>query len=97
MYYDMNPSGKNKPKPLSNNTSKTLINGALAKDEEWLTTEGLMKHLNMSKSTVYRLHEKKQIPAFKLGGIVMYPKNLINTLLLNGSLKDLDPDPDSKT
>lgn len=95
MYYDMSPSRKNKPKPLFNNTSKTLIDGALAKDEEWLTTEGVMKHLNMSKSSVYRLREKKLIPAFKLGGIIMYPKSLINKILLNGSLKDLDPDSDA--
>jgi predicted DNA-binding transcriptional regulator AlpA len=92
----MNPSNKHKPKPLVNEPSLTLIDGTLAKDEEWLTTEDVMKHLNLSKSSVYRLRVKKQIPAFKLGGIIVYPKSLINKILLNNALKGLDPDADSK-
>ncbi|APY12505.1 hypothetical protein BWZ22_15330 [Seonamhaeicola sp. S2-3] len=86
----MNTSKKNEPKPFFNESKTSLIDGNIAKDEEWLTTEDVMKHLNLSKSSVYRLRVKKLIPAYKLGGTVVYPKSLINKMLLNKALKNLN-------
>lgn len=86
----MNPSKKNVPKPLFNEPNATLIDSNIAKDEEWLTTEDVMQHLNLSKSSVYRLRVKKLIPAYKLGGTIVYPKSLINKMLLNNALKSLN-------
>ena len=88
----MNPSNKNKPKPLFNEPNATLIDGNMAKDEQWLTTEDVMQHLNISKSSVYRLRVNKKLPAFKLGGTIVYPKSLINKMLLTHAIKNLDAD-----
>ena len=85
----MNPS-KKKPKPLFNEPNTTLIDGNIAKDEEWMTTEDVMQHLNLSKSSVYRLRVNKKIPAYKLGGTIVYPKSLINKILLNSALNNMN-------
>lgn len=85
----MNPSKKNVPKPLIDEPNATFIDGNIAKDEEWMTTEDVMKHLNLSKSSVYRLRVNKKIPAYKLGGTIVYPKSLINKILLNSAIKNM--------
>ena len=46
----------------------------LLENEIWLTTEEIMEHLNVSRSTIYRLRKKHNIPNFKLGHSPMYPK-----------------------
>ncbi|AUC23228.1 hypothetical protein BTO15_14495 [Polaribacter sejongensis] len=61
----------------------------LLKGEIWLTTEEAMAHLKVSRSTMYRLRKKNLIPNFKLGHIPMYPKHLLNKLLMHLALKDL--------
>ena len=55
-------------------------NAKLLKNEEWLTTEEVMDHLNISRSTLYRLRKQQHLPSFKLGRIPMYPKHLLNQL-----------------
>ena len=71
-----------------------LIDPAMASTEEWYTTEDVMKHLNMSRSSVYRLRVNNQIPAYKLGNVLVYPKSLINKILLHKALQNLHPKPE---
>jgi len=85
----MNPSEKNVPKPLIDEPNASFIDGNIAKDEEWMTTEDVMQHLNLSRSSVYRLRVNKMIPAYKLGGTIVYPKSLINKMLLNNAIKNM--------
>lgn len=58
----------------------------LLQNEEWLTTEQAMAHLNVSRSTMYRLRKQHNIPNFKLGRIPMYPKHLLNKLFMHKAL-----------
>jgi hypothetical protein len=61
----------------------------LLENEVWLTTEEAMIHLNVSRSTMYRLRKKKLIPSFKLGHSPMYPKHLLNKLFMHRALQNL--------
>jgi len=79
---------KQKPTPKNQN-NHVKIGNKLLKNEVWLTSEEAMVHLNISKSTLYRMRKKKNIPSFKLGGIPMYPKYLLNRIFLNKSLNNL--------
>ncbi|MFD2528472.1 MULTISPECIES: helix-turn-helix domain-containing protein [Polaribacter] len=58
----------------------------LLENEVWLTTEQAMAHLNVSRSTMYRLRKQHNIPSFKLGHSPMYPKHLLNKLFINKAL-----------
>lgn len=58
----------------------------LFENEVWLTTEEAMTHLNVSRSTMYRLRKQHNIPSFKLGRIPMYPKHLLNKLFMHKAL-----------
>ena len=69
---------------------KGNIDAAMAKDEVWLTTEDVMKHLNMSRSSVYRLRVSNKLPAYRLGRTIMYPKSFINTFLLSNAVNNLN-------
>ncbi|CDF80035.1 HTH domain protein [Formosa agariphila KMM 3901] len=62
------------------------------KNEEWLTIDATMKHLNVSRSTIYRLRKLGMIPSFKLGGVLLFPKSFLNQLLLHGSKRNLKID-----
>ena len=62
------------------------FNDDLAEKEIWLTTEGAMAHLKVSRSTMYRWRKKQHIPSTKIGNIPMYPKCLLNTFLINRSI-----------
>lgn len=59
-----------------------IIDAQMTQNEEWLTTADIMRHFKLSRSSLYRLRNKNQIPAFKLGGTMMFPKNFINKLML---------------
>jgi excisionase family DNA binding protein len=61
----------------------------LFENEVWLTTEEAMAHLNVSRSTIYRLRKQQHIPNFKLGHIPMYPKHLLNKVFLHRALSNL--------
>lgn len=58
-------------------------------NEVWLTTEQTMAHLNVSRSTMYRLRKDRNIPNFKLGNIPMYPKHLLNKLFMRKALRNI--------
>ena len=75
------------------NPEHLSIDPILANDEEWYTTEDLMRHLNISRSTLYRLRVNHKLPAFKLGNIIVYPKRLINVTLLKKALQNLKQHP----
>jgi len=61
----------------------------LLENEVWLTTEEAMKHLNVSRSTIYRLRKQHSIPNFKLGHSPMYPKCLLNKLLMHRAISNV--------
>jgi predicted DNA-binding transcriptional regulator AlpA len=62
----------------------------MASNEEWYTTEDVMKHLKISRSSVYRLRVKNLLPAYKLGHTVVYPKSLINKILSHKAMQNLN-------
>lgn len=65
------------------------FNDQLVLKEEWLTTEEAMVHLNVSRSTMYRLRKKNDIPSTKIGHSPMYPRYVINQFLINRSLSNV--------
>ena len=50
--------------------------------EEWIDDQAVQKKFNISASTLYRLRKNEQIPFVKMGGKCLYPKTLINKILL---------------
>ncbi|WP_299778641.1 helix-turn-helix domain-containing protein [uncultured Formosa sp.] len=54
----------------------------LFKNEEWLTTDQAIAHLNISRSTLYRLRKQHRVPSLKLGGSPIFPKHYLNKVLL---------------
>ncbi|AUC84317.1 hypothetical protein CW731_02940 [Polaribacter sp. ALD11] len=62
----------------------------LFENEVWLTTEEAMAHLNVSRSTMYRLRKHHNIPSFKLGHSPMYPKHLLNKLFIHKALRNVN-------
>ena len=67
-----------------------IIDPVMASNEEWYTTEDVMKHLNISRSSVYRLLVKNELPAYKLGHMIVFPKSLINKILLFKAVQNLN-------
>lgn len=61
----------------------------LLENEVWLTTEQAMIHLNVSRSTMYRLRKQHNIPSFKLGHSPMYPQHLLNKLFMHKAFDNL--------
>ena len=59
-----------------------LVDAQMLQQEQWLTTADVMSLFNVSRTTIYRLKAAHKLPAFKLGGTVVYPKSLINKILL---------------
>ena len=76
---------ENQP-PTGVQISHFEFNDHLVQKEEWLTTEEAMVHLNVSRSTMYRLRKKQNIPSTKIGHSPMYPKCLLNTFLINRAI-----------
>lgn len=64
-----------------------LINSAI---EEWYNIQELMAYLKMSRRSINRLVQQNQIPHVKLGGTLMFPKILINNLMLQNALKQMN-------
>ncbi|WP_179315340.1 helix-turn-helix domain-containing protein [Winogradskyella undariae] len=60
-------------------------------NEIWLTIEQAMAHLNVSRSTIYRLRKEHSIPCFKLGNTPMFPKHLLNKILLQRAIRNVKP------
>lgn len=80
---------KKKAKPVLQN-NHLEFDAHLLENEVWLTTEKAMAHLNVSRSTMYRLRKQHNIPSFKLGNSPMYPKHLLNKLFLNKSIGNVE-------
>ena len=83
---------KNQQTP-ENQHAHLEFDAQLLENEVWLTTEEAMAHLNVSRSTIYRLRKQQHIPNFKLGHIPMYPKHLLNKLLMHKALRNLKSKP----
>lgn len=66
--------------------SSMTMDAQMVANEEWYTINDIMQHFNISRSSVYRLRNNKQLPAHKLGGIIVFPKSLINKLLMDKAL-----------
>jgi hypothetical protein len=64
-----------------------VINSA---DEEWYNIQDMMVHFKMSRRSINRLVQQNKIPSIKLGGTLMFPKNLINNIMLQKALKQMD-------
>lgn len=58
-------------------------------NEVWITTEQAMQHLKVSRSTMYRLRKQYNIPNLKIGGSPMFPKHLLNKVLITRSIKNV--------
>ncbi|MFK8061467.1 MAG: helix-turn-helix domain-containing protein [Polaribacter sp.] len=76
------------PKPEVQNTYLEFDSN-LFKNEVWFTTEQMMAYLKVSRSTIYRLRKKNNIPSFKLGHIPIYPKHLLNKLFIRKALGNM--------
>ena len=74
-----------KHQPVLQNTHLEF-DSQLLENEVWLTTEKAMAYLNVSRSTMYRLRKKHNIPNFKLGHSPIYPKRLLNKLFIQKAL-----------
>ncbi|WP_347174317.1 helix-turn-helix domain-containing protein [Polaribacter uvawellassae] len=66
------------------------FNARLFENETWITTCEVMAYLKISRSTLYRLRKKHNIPSFKLGGIPVFPKRLLNKLFIRRALDNVD-------
>jgi len=62
----------------------------LLENEIWLTTEEAMIHLNISRSTIYRLRKQKNIPNLKVGNSTIYPKHLLNKLFIQKAILNVE-------
>ncbi|APZ47434.1 DNA-binding protein [Polaribacter reichenbachii] len=51
-------------------------------DEIWLTFEDVLMYFKISESTLKRWIKKDMIPSCKLGKMRLYPKKLINRVLI---------------
>jgi len=67
-------------------------NPEVLRNEEWLTTDEVVKYLNLSRSTIYRLRKKRVLPSFVLGRIPIYPKGLLNKIMLQRAINSLKKD-----
>lgn len=77
---------KEKKHPPALQNAHLEFDAHLLENEVWLTTEQAMAHLNVSRSTMYRLRKQHNIPSFKLGHSPMYPKHLLNKLFMRKAL-----------
>lgn len=78
-----------KYKPTLENTHLEF-DAHLLENEIWLTTEEAMEHLNVSRSTMYRLRKQHNIPSTKIGHSPMYPRQLLNKLLIRKALSNVN-------
>ncbi|ARV14148.1 helix-turn-helix domain-containing protein [Polaribacter sp. SA4-12] len=80
---------KKNHKPALQNTH-VKFDPFIIKNEVWLNTEEAMKLLKVSRSTIYRLRKQKYIPSFQLGHIPIYPKFLLNKMLMGKALDNVN-------
>ncbi|HUW22582.1 MAG TPA: helix-turn-helix domain-containing protein [bacterium] len=51
--------------------------------DRWMTIEEIAKYLNVSKDSIYRLAQKGEIPASKLGNLWRFKKEEIDEWMRN--------------
>jgi hypothetical protein len=64
-----------------------MVNSA---DEVWFNIQDLAFYLKMSERSISRLVNQNKIPNVKLGGTLMFPKNLMNNIMLQNALKQME-------
>ncbi len=57
-------------------------------DKEMLTTNDLAEYLHIQRKQVYRLLKQKRIPATRITGKWLFPKRLIDELVI-GSAREM--------
>jgi len=69
--------------------SSMIMDAQMVANEEWYTISDIMRLFGISRSSVYRLRNNKQLPVYKLGGIIVFPKSLTNKLLMDKALSQV--------
>jgi hypothetical protein len=80
-------SGDSNPQKPTTEQQPFLINSA---EEVWINIQDMMAQFKLSRRSINRLVQQNQIPNTKLGGTLMFPKNLINNIMLQKALKQMD-------
>jgi excisionase family DNA binding protein len=62
-------------------------NAFATKEEAYINIDGAMKVLNLARSTVYRLVEENEIPAYKTGRKLRFLASELNTWVATGKRK----------
>jgi excisionase family DNA binding protein len=52
--------------------------------EPWFSVEEIARHLGVSKETIYRWLERKQIPAHRMGKLWKFKPSEVDVWVLNG-------------
>ncbi|WP_036820524.1 helix-turn-helix domain-containing protein [Polaribacter sp. Hel1_85] len=81
---------KEKKHPPKLQNTHVEFDSHLLENEVWLTTEEVMAHLNVSRSTMNRLRKQQNIPSIKLGHSPMYPKHLLNKIFIYKALGNIN-------
>ena len=55
-------------------------------EEIWLDSAQVMRLLNISESTLYRLRKRGQIPYTRMGGLYYYPKHTLSEWITDDAL-----------
>ncbi len=88
----MKKTKKNKSNQPVSEHKEIEFDSNMLKNEDWLTTEGLMDYLKISRSKIYELRKKRMIPSLKIGNAPMFPKMLLNKILLPLAQQSLNND-----
>lgn len=51
--------------------------------ERWMTLEEIAKYLKVSKDSIYRLAQKREVPASKIGNLWRFRKDEIDEWMKN--------------
>lgn len=78
------PTGAVSQAKVSQNQSNSITNDL----EVWYTTAQMMDYFKVDERTIKRLREKRCIPYYKMGGMVMHPIKLTNELMRTKALND---------
>lgn len=79
-------TGSNRDLPRATQASTTG-------EEELLTTRELMAFLNLSRTRIWELVKREQLPAFKVGGDYRYRRSEIDAWLERFRVNDLPQPP----
>lgn len=60
-----------------------FINKSSLPDEDWVTSAEIIRFFGITKTTLWRWNQNRQIPRCLMGGTHYYPKNFIQQYMLN--------------